>query len=126
MKVWSHPNPEAAGPGEIVGIYPFTLSPEESELVSNHLFAVDQDFPISHYIKEKYFLQMLNSSAFSTKRLDLYDDDPLEGLYPEANRDGLAPADIQWMQQTNAKRDIEAFLQSQAIHRTHCYVLYCL
>lgn len=92
MKVWSHPNPEAAGPGEIVGIYPFTLSPEESELVSNHLFAVDQDFPISHYIKEKYFLQMLNSSAFST----------------------------------NAKRDIEAFLQSQAIHRTHCYVLYCL
>ncbi len=102
-------------------IYPFTLSPEESELVSNHLLAAEQDFPISHYIKEKYFLQMLNSSAFSTKRLDLYDDDPLEGLYPEANRDGLAPADTQWMQQMNAKRDIEAFLQSQAIHRTHCY-----
>ena len=27
----------------------------------------------------------------------------------------------QLMQQMNAKRDIEAFLQSQAIHRTHCY-----
>jgi hypothetical protein len=121
MKTWSHPNPEAAGPGEIVGIYPFTLSPEEAELIGNQLFAADQDFPISHYMKEKYFLQLLESSAVSTKRLDLYNDDPLEGLYPEANRQGPAPADTQWMQQANAKRDIEAFLQSQAIHRTHCY-----
>ena len=121
MKSWSHPNPEAAAPGEIVGIYPFTLSPEESELIGNQLFAADQDFPISHYMKERYFLQLLESSAFSTKRLDLYDDDPLEGLYPEANRQGFAPADAQLMEQMNAKRDIEAFLQSQAIHRTHCY-----
>jgi hypothetical protein len=121
MKAWSHPNPEAAAPGEIVGIYPFTLTPEESELIGNQLFAANQDFPISHYMKEKYFLQLLESSAFSTKRLDLYDDDALEGLYPEANKQGPAPADAQWMQQANAKRDIEAFLQSQAIHRTHCY-----
>jgi len=121
MKSWSHPNPEVAAPGEIVGIYPFTLTSEESELIGNHLFAANQDFSISHFMKEKYFLQLLESSAFSTKRLDLYDDDPLEGLYPEANRQGPAPADAQWMQQANAKRDIEAFLQSQAIHRTHCY-----
>ena len=121
MKGWSHPNPEAAAPGEIVGVYPFTLSPEESELLGNQLFAADQDFPISHYMKEKYLLQLLKSSALSTKRLDLYDDDPLEGLYPEANRQSLSPADAQWMEQMNAKRDIEAFLQSQAIHRTHCY-----
>lgn len=121
MKAWSHPNPEAARPGEIVGIYPFTLSPEEAELIGNQLYAAEQDFPISHYMKEKYFLQLLESSAFSTKRLDLYDDDPLEGLYPEANRQGPAPADAQWMEQANATRDIEAFLQSQAIHRTHCY-----
>lgn len=121
MKGWSHPNPEAAAPGEIVGIYPFTLSPEESELIGNQLYAAEQDFPISHYMKEKYFFQVLESSAFSTKRLDLYDDDPLEGLYPEANRQVPAPADAQWMQQASATRDIEAFLQSQAIHRTHCY-----
>ena len=86
MKSWSHPNPEVAAPGEIVGIYPFTLTSEESELIGNHLFAANQDFSISHFMKEKYFLQLLESSAFSTKRLDLYDDDPLEGLYPEANR----------------------------------------
>ena len=121
MKGWSHPNPEAAAPGEIVGIYPFTLSPEESELFGNQLFAADQDLPISHYMRERYFVQLLESSAFSSKRLDLYDDDPLEGVYPEANRQGPAAADAQWMQQANAKRDIEAFLQSQDIHRTHCY-----
>src|SRR5690348_7030766 len=103
MKGWSHPNPEAAAPGEIVGIYPFTLSPEESELLGNQLFAADQNFPISHYMKEKYFLQLLEASAFSTKRLDLYDDDPLEGEYPEGNRQALAPADAQWMQQANAR-----------------------
>jgi hypothetical protein len=121
MKGWSHPNPEGAAPGEIVGIYPFRLTPEESELIGNHLFATTQDFPISHYMKQKYFVQLLESSAFSARRLDLYDDDPLEGLYPEANRHGPASADAQWMQQANAKRDVEAFLQSQAIHRTHCY-----
>ena len=121
MKSWSHPDPEAAAPGAIVGIYPFTLSPEESESLGNQLFAADQDFPISHYMKEKYFFQLLDTSAFSTKRLDLYDDDPLEGLYPEANKRGFAQADMQLMKQMNAKRDIEAFLQSQAIHRTHCY-----
>jgi hypothetical protein len=121
MKGWSHQNPEAAAPGEIVGIYPVTLTREESELIANQLFAANQDFPISHYMKEKYFLELLDSSAFSTKRLDLCDDDPLEGRYPDANRQALAAADAQWMQQANAKRDIEAFLQSQAIHRTHCY-----
>jgi len=121
MKSFSHPNPEAAGPGEIVGIYPFRLSPEESELIGNQLFAADRDFLICHYMKEKYFLQLLESAAFSAKRLDLYDDDPLEGLYPEANKQSMSPADTQLLQQMNARRDYEPFLKSQEIHRTHCY-----
>lgn len=122
MKSFSHPNPEAAAPGEIVGIYPFTLSPEESELIGNQLFATEQNFPVCHYIKAKYYQQFLDSSALSLQRLDLYDDDPLEGLYPEANRASISPADEQLKQQANiAERDYEAFLASQAIHRTHCY-----
>lgn len=121
MKSFSHPNPEAALPGEIVGIYPFRLSPEEAELLGNHLFAVDQDFIISHYLKQEYFHQFLQSTLLSLRRLDLYDDDPIEGLYPEANRYGLASAEAQWFEQMNAVRDYEAFLTSQKIHRTHCY-----
>ena len=64
MKGWSHPNPEAAAPGEIVGIYPFTLSLEESELLGNQLFAADQDFLISHYMKEKYFCNCSSSPPY--------------------------------------------------------------
>jgi hypothetical protein len=124
MKSFSHPNPEAAAPGEIVGIYPFTLSPEESELIGNHLFAANHDFPVCHYIKAERFQELLESAALSLRRLDLYeDDDPLEGLYPEANRQSISPADAQLRQQANiAERDYDAFLRSQAIHRTHCYV----
>ena len=117
MESWSHPNPQAAVPGEIVGIYPFELSPEESELVANHLLAAERDFPISHYMKEKYFIQLLESEALSAQRLDLYRDDALEGLYPEANQHD----DPQFIQRMNAMRDRPAFLKSQEIHRTHCY-----
>lgn len=122
MKGYSHPNPEAAAPGEIVGIYPFTLSPEERELIGNQLFAAEQDFPVCHYIKAKYYQEFLDSAALSLERLDLYGDDPLEGLYPEANRQRISPADTQLREQANiAERDYDAFLASQAIHRTHCY-----
>src|SRR5947209_6069966 len=85
MTGWQHPNPTAAGPGEIVGIYPIELSPEESELVNNHLFRAQANYPISHYIKAKYFFDVLHSQTISAKRLDLYEDTS-EGLYPEANR----------------------------------------
>ncbi len=121
MENFTHPDPEAAAPGEIVGIYPITFTSEESELLGNQLFAADQNFLLSHYMKEKYFQQLLETATLSAKRLDLYDDDPLEGLYPEANRQGFASADEQLFQQMNAHRDIQEFLRSQEIHRTHCY-----
>jgi hypothetical protein len=123
MKSFLRPDPENAAPGEIVGICPLTFSPEESVLLRNHLYGAAEEYPVCHYLNARRFEQLLESAALSLRRLDLYgDDDPIEGLYPEANRHGLAPADIQIAEQMNiAERDYEAFLRSQEIHRTHCY-----
>lgn len=101
MQRFTHPNPQAAAPGEIVGIYPLTFSPEESELIGNQLFATEQNFPVCHYVKAKYYQRFVDSSALSLQRLDLYKDDPLEGLYPDANRTSISPADEQLRQQAN-------------------------
>jgi hypothetical protein len=104
-----------------VALPPISLTPIESELIGNAI-SVNPYEPLMHYMKLEYFMQMLTSECLHIRRLDTYEDDPLEGLYPDANKHQLARFDSALLQQLGAIQNLEDMITSNRIHRQFAYV----
>ena len=63
-----------------VVLSPIELTTMESELVGNAT-SINPYEPLMHYMKFEDFMHMITSECLHTRRLDTYEDDPLEGLY---------------------------------------------
>ena len=104
-----------------VALSPIELTGIESELIGNAI-SVNPYEPLMHYMKFEYFTKMLASESLRTKRLDTYEDDPLEGLYPKAIQHQLASLDSALFQQLGAVQNPEDLIVSNRIHRQSAYV----
>jgi hypothetical protein len=97
------------------------LTTVESELIGNAI-SVNPYESLMHYMKLEYFMKMLASEGLCIKRLDTYDDDPLEGLYPKANQHQLANLDKAFFQELGAVQNPEDLMVSNRIQRQSAYV----
>lgn len=104
-----------------VALSPIELTGIESELIGNAI-SVNPYEPLMHYMKFENFMKMLASENLRTRRLDTYEDDPLEGLYPEANQHRLANLDAALFQQLAAVQNPQDLIVSNQIHRQSAYV----
>lgn len=100
---------------------PISLTPVESELIGNAV-SVNAYEPLMHYMKSQYFMQMLTSECLHIRRLDTYEDDPFEGLYPEANKHELSRFDSVLLKQLGAIQNLEDMVTSNRIHRQFAYI----
>ena len=107
-----------------VALPPISLTPVESELIGNAI-SVNPYEPLMHYMKHKYFMQMLATAQLHMRRLDTFDDDPIEGLYPEANKHEHSSFDVALLTQMGASQNMAARIASNQIKRqsayTHCW-----
>jgi hypothetical protein len=104
-----------------VALPPIKLTGVESELIGNAI-SVNPYEPLMHYMKFENFMKMLASESLRTKRLDTYEDDPLEGLYPKANQHELASLDSVLFQQLGAVQNPEELIVSNRIERQSAYI----
>ncbi len=104
-----------------VALPPIELTPAESKLIGNAI-SINPCEPLMHYMKFEYFMQILTSESLRIKRLDTYEDDPLEGLYPEANRHQLSSFDLALFKQLGAVQNAEDLIVSNRIDRQSAYV----
>ena len=104
-----------------VALSPIELTSIESELIGNAV-SINPYEPLMHYMKFEYFMQVLTSESLRIKRLDTYEDDPLEGLYPEANNHQLSSFDSALFQQLGAVQNPQDLIRSNRIHRRSAYV----
>jgi hypothetical protein len=104
-----------------VALQPIALTPLESELIGNAI-SVNPYEPLMHYMKLEYFMQMLAAESLHVRRLDTYEDDPLEGLYPDANKRQLSSFDSALLKQLGAIQNLEDMITSNRIHRQFAYV----
>ena len=104
-----------------VKIAPFSLSPEESDLMHNAHFSTMQNFDICHYIHCEHFLKLIHSQELYLTRIDQFKADQRDSLYPTANRQQDAPADIQIMRSMNTAQDREAIIKTHERARIYNY-----
>lgn len=104
-----------------VALSPIELTSLESELIGNAT-SVNPYEPLMHYMKFEYFMQMLTTGCLHIRRLDTYEDDPLEGLYPDANKHQLSNFDSVLLKQLGALQNLEEMIASNQIHRQFAYV----
>ena len=104
-----------------MALSPIELTGIDSELIGNSV-SVNPYEPLMHYMKFEYFMQILTSKSLRIKRLDTYKDDPLEGLYPEANKRQLSGFDSALFQQLDVVQHPEDRIRRDQFHRQSAYV----
>lgn len=100
---------------------PVVMTPDESELIGSAVF-VNPDQPLMHYMKFEFFMQMLVAEQLRMRRLDDFRDDPIEGLYPEANKHELSSFDVAWLKQIGTSQDVSGLVASNKHQREEAYI----
>jgi hypothetical protein len=103
---------------------PVRLTPDESKLIGNAI-NVNPYEPLMHYMSLGNFMRLLTAEQLHMRRLDTFKDDPLDSLYPEANKRQLSSFDSAVFEQMGAGQDLNAQIISNQAHRkcgyAHCW-----